>query len=67
MATKDYYPTNTEREVLEVSYICADCNYKVRVAPRTETGVTNLRKVKEVRTSYKPHIGQLIKLSRQDA
>ena len=66
MATKDYYPANTEWEVLEVHSILADCNYKVKAALRTNTGVANLHTVREVRTPYKPRIGQLIKLSRQD-
>lgn len=67
MATKDYCPANTEWEVLEVLSVPADRNYLVKAALRTKTGVVNFETVREVRTPYKPRIGQLIKLSRQDA
>ena len=67
MATKDYYPANTEWEVLEFQSILADHNFKVKAAPVTKTGIADLNTVREVRTPYKPRIGQLIKLSRQDA
>jgi len=67
VATKSHYPANTEWEVLTVHDMLADCNYKVKVALRTSTGVVNFETVREVRTPYKPRIGQLIKLSRQDA
>jgi len=67
VATKDYYPADTEWEVIEVVDEKLDKNYKVKAALRTKTGVVNFNTVREVRTPYKPRIGQLIKLSRQDA
>ncbi len=66
MATKDYYPANTEWEVLDVEYIKEDVNYRVKVIP-TVKGMHIQTTFREVRTPYKPRIGQLIKLSRQDA
>ena len=66
MATKDYYPANTEWEVLEISSMLADWNYKVKVMP-VIGGKLDPTTVREVRTPYKPRIGQLIRLSRQDA
>lgn len=67
MATKDHYPANTEWEILNVERIKEDMNYRVKVALRSKTGVVSFNTVKEVRTPYQPRIGQLIKLSRQDA
>ena len=66
MATKDYYPANTEWEVLEIKEERLDCNYRVKVMP-VINGKLHPTVEREVRTPYKPRIGQLIKLSRQDA
>lgn len=77
MTTKDYYPANTEWEVLDVERIKEDMNYKVKVIARldgvkikgtnTTVSIKTNDSIREVRTPYQPRIGQLIKLSRQDA
>lgn len=66
MATKDYYPANTEWEVLEVKEERLDFNFRVKVMP-VINGKLHPTVEREVITPYKPRIGQLIKLSRQDA
>lgn len=66
MATKDYYPANTEWEVLEVKEERLDFNFRVKVIP-TVKGKHIATTTREVRTPYRPRTGQLIKLSRQDA
>lgn len=67
MTTKDYYPANTEWEVVAAHSVLADCNFKIKVALRNKGGTVDLNVIREVRTPYRPRIGQLIKLSRQDA
>lgn len=67
MATKDYYPANTEWEVVAAHSVPADCNCNVKVALRLNNGTVDLNVIKAIRTPYQPRIGQLIKLSRQDA
>lgn len=66
MATKDHYPANTEWEVLSVEAILADRNYRVKVMP-VINGKLDPTTEREVRTPYRPRIGQIIKLSRQNA
>ena len=66
MATKDYYPANTEWEVIDVESVTDDRSFKVKVMPVVR-GKLDPTTEREVRTSYRPRIGQLIKLSRQDA
>ena len=66
MAAKDYYPASTEWEVIYEEYIAEDKNYKIKAMPVGRRGKLDPKAVREVRTPYKPRIGQLIRLSKQD-